>query len=295
MHRKAAYTWALPCHFKLNGIAMVNHWFRAMEHATAPTQVIIFTGVLFIGWNVENYIGLGMEYKKWQHAFINAGFIATNIPLQGLLGLLFAAVIHFTARVHFGLLYLLHLQKRPFFLFLSTFVLLDFGEYLYHLLMHKIKRLWMFHLVHHSDPVVDVSTTLREHPGENLIRNAFTLLWIFLSGAAFWTLLLRQLIQMVSNIFAHVHYSLPEKTANIIGLLFITPNLHHVHHHYRQPYTDCNYGDVLSIWDRLFGTYCNLPVKDIVFGVDTHMDRADHSNIKSLVKIPFGRYRQKPA
>lgn len=158
--------------------------------------------------------------------------------------------------------------------------------------MHKIKRLWMFHVVHHSDLAVDVSTTLREHPGENLIRNSFTLIWIFISGTFFWVLVLRQLIQVSSNIFSHIHYRLPEKLDRIVGWIFITPNLHHVHHHYKQPYTDCNYGDVLSIWDRMFGTFSRLSASKIIFGVDTYMTESENSRYGSLIKMPFGKYRK---
>jgi sterol desaturase/sphingolipid hydroxylase (fatty acid hydroxylase superfamily) len=157
--------------------------------------------------------------------------------------------------------------------------------------MHRVKRLWMFHLVHHSDAVVDVSTTLREHPGENFIRLCFTLVWVFLSGTLFWVLLLRQTIQVITTLFAHMNYELPEKIDTIIGLVFITPNLHHVHHHYKQPYTDCNYGDVFSIWDRLFGTFKTLPQKELIYGVDTYMEKEDNSRFTSLIKIPFGKYR----
>ena len=64
------------------------------------------------------------------------------------------------------------------------------------------------------------------------------------------------------------------------------------HHHYKQPYTDCNYGDVLSIWDRIFGTFKKLPAEDLVFGVDTYMQKEDTKNFKSLVLIPFGKYRK---
>ncbi len=120
--------------------------------------------------------------------------------------------------------------------------------------MHKIKTLWRFHLVHHSDNTVDISTTLREHPVENIVRLSFTLLWVMLSGAFFWAILLRQIIQVFTTMFAHINYRLPEKLDNIIGFVFITPNLHQVHHHYQMPYTDSNYGDVLSIWDRLYDT-----------------------------------------
>ncbi len=147
----------------------------------------------------------------------------------------------------------------------------------------------MFHLVHHSDNVVDVSTTLREHPGENIIRLSFTLLWVFVSGAMFWALLLRQIIQTFTTLFAHMNMRIPEHLDRIIGLVFITPNLHQVHHHYKQPYTDSNYGDVLSIWDRMFGTFKKLRVEDLVFGIDTHMKNEVNGSFKSLIKIPFGK------
>ena len=150
----------------------------------------------------------------------------------------------------------------------------------------------MFHIVHHSDQAVDVSTTLREHPGENIIRLSFTLLWVFISGTAFWVLMLRQIIQAFTTLFAHMNYRLPDRVDRIIGLLFITPNLHQVHHHYKQPYTDSNYGDVLSIWDRLFGTFKKLSVDKLVFGVDTHMSKEDTDKFISLAKLPFGKYRK---
>ncbi|OYX93763.1 MAG: hypothetical protein B7Y76_11395 [Sphingobacteriia bacterium 35-40-5] len=233
-----------------------------------------------------------LHYKKWKHAFINAPFILTSIPGQLLLGLAFVKIIEWTAQHQFGFLYYLPFSKSSMILFLVSFIFLDLGEYVYHIIMHKVKRLWMFHIVHHSDQAVDVSTTLREHPGENIIRLSFTLLWVFISGTTFWILMLRQIIQAFTTLFAHMSYRLPDKADRIIGLLFITPNLHQVHHHYKQPYTDCNYGDVLSIWDRLFGTFKKLPANKLVFGVDTHMGKEDAANFIALAKLPFGKYRK---
>ena len=158
--------------------------------------------------------------------------------------------------------------------------------------MHKQKRLWMFHIVHHSDTFVDVSTTLREHPGENIIRNMMTILWVFLTGIPFWALVLRQMIQIISNAFSHVNYRLPKNIDSVVGWIFITPNLHHVHHHNRQPFTDCNYGDVLSIWDRMFGTFYRLNDLDVVYGIDTCSDEKETSNYLRLLKLPFGKYRK---
>ncbi len=255
-------------------------------------QMWVFISLFIISWNIENISGILFKYKKWKHAFINAPFILTSIPGQLLLGLAFVKTIEWTIQHQFGFLYRLPVTGKPLLLFVLGFIFLDLGEYVYHVVMHKVKRLWMFHAVHHSDLVVDVSTTLREHPGENIVRLSFTLLWVFISGTFFWMLMLRQIIQAFTTIFVHMNYRLPEKADAIIGLIFITPNLHQVHHHYKQPYTDCNFGDVLSIWDRLFGTFNRLPADKLIFGVDTYMNKEEAGNFISLTKLPFGKYRK---
>lgn len=256
-------------------------------------ELIVFAVVLFLCWNIENIAALSLNYKKWKHAFINARFILTNTPIQFIMGIAFVNTIQWTHIHHFGLARHITSSHSPLTLFIVTFLLLDLGEYLYHVIMHKVKRLWMFHLVHHSDTNVDISTTFREHPGENLIRLSFTLLWVFLSGSVFWVLILRQIIQVFSTSFAHINCRLPNRIDSILGLVFITPNLHQVHHHFENPYTDSNYGDVLSIWDRLFGTFKRLDSENLVFGIDTYMGKEDKGNFKSLFKIPFGKYRER--
>jgi sterol desaturase/sphingolipid hydroxylase (fatty acid hydroxylase superfamily) len=268
----------------------MNLFIDFITHSSEKIQLVTFSGVLILCWNIENIAALTLNYKKWRHAFLNAHFICTNTPVQFLLGIAFVKTMEWTALHNFGLIYHLPGINNAWILFAVTFLMLDFGEYVYHVIMHKVRRLWLFHVVHHSDNVVDISTTLREHPGENFIRLSFTLFWIFLSGGVFWALVLRQIIQIFSTSFAHINCRLHPKIDYVIGLLFITPNLHQVHHHYQQPYTDCNYGDVLSIWDRMFGTFKMLPAEKMIFGVDSYMDKVDNDNFKSLFKIPFGKY-----
>jgi sterol desaturase/sphingolipid hydroxylase (fatty acid hydroxylase superfamily) len=53
------------------------------------------------------------------------------------------------------------------------------------------------------------------------------------------------------------------------------------------PYTDTNFGNIFSFWDKLLGTYAAVDNRKLVYGVDTHMDTADHSNIGQMLKIPF--------
>ncbi|MEO7210722.1 MAG: sterol desaturase family protein [Chitinophagaceae bacterium] len=271
----------------MNYLPMHHHFQDYISSHGNLIQFVFFICLFIISWNIENIHGALFKYKKWKHASINGSFIFTNFPGMLLLGLAFVEVIKWTTIHRFGLLYFFNLDKYPFLLFLSTFFLLDLGEYIYHILMHKIATLWRFHIVHHSDNTVDISTTLREHPGENIVRLSFTLLWVFLSGAFFWALLLRQIIQVFTTMFAHINYRLPEKIDNILGFVFITPNLHQVHHHYQRPFTDSNYGDVLSIWDRIFGTFKKLPAKDLIFGLDIQMEKEENEKFKSLIQIPF--------
>jgi sterol desaturase/sphingolipid hydroxylase (fatty acid hydroxylase superfamily) len=263
-------------------------------YSSSEAQLIIITGMLLLCWNIELLAGFAVYKQKWKHAWVNARFIFSNFPLQVVVSLTFAFVLKWTSLHHFGFLYLLPQQVSRFWLFIISFLFLDLGEYAYHLVMHKIKPLWMFHLVHHCDLLPDTSTSLREHPGENLIRNTFTLLWVFISGTPFWCLVLRQSVQIISNVFAHTRYRLPEKVDKIVSLVFTTPNMHHVHHHFERPYTDSNFGDVLSIWDRFFGTFKHLSHSKLVFGIDAYMAEPSKKTYWYLLKLPFGKYRTTP-
>lgn len=261
--------------------------------STAPDshRVILLGIALVLFWNVENWFAFILNYKKWKHALVNATFIFPAMPIQFLLGIAVIKTLNWDAARHWGILNAIPHLTNPFLLFIASFILLDFFEYVYHVIMHKVKRLWMFHLVHHSDRVVDSTTTLREHPGETLVRLSFLVLWVFLSGVCFWVFLFRQFIQITDNVFVHSNFRINEKVNQVLELIFITPNMHQVHHHYKQPYTDCNYGDMLSIWDRMFGTFKQLSKEEIVFGIDNYMDENENGKIVQLAKIPFGKYR----
>jgi sterol desaturase/sphingolipid hydroxylase (fatty acid hydroxylase superfamily) len=91
-------------------------------------------------------------------------------------------------------------------------------------------------------------------------------------------------------------FLLPAVPARVLGWVFITPNLHHTHHHARLPGTNCNYGDVFSIWDRLFGTYVDMPSEDTVFGLDTHMSETNTGVIHLLgLDGLFAQARRSPS
>jgi len=164
---------------------------------------------------------------------------------------------------------------------------LDFSSWLVHWVMHKVKILWGFHLVHHTDNNVDVTTGLRHHPGDSILRGLFFMLLIFVSGAPMYSVMVYQTLLVLATAFTHANISLPKKLDTALSYIFVSPNMHKVHHHWKQPYTDSNYGGVLAIWDRLFGTYKKLDPKEIRYGLDRYYPNDKDEDLFALLKKPF--------
>lgn len=234
-------------------------------------QAFLFISVVVATWLTEKLVRKEPGGEKLRHTAGNAVFILTALPIQVGMMVLCYGVSEWAAAHRFGLVYLLPGADNPWIKYGLMFVLLDLLDYVYHVSVHKVRLFWRFHLLHHTDQKVDVSTTFREHPGETVVRNLFLILWVFLCGASVGILILRQTVETVSNILSHTSFRLPGRVGRMVGWIFITPNLHQAHHHHKLPATNCNYGDVFSVWDRIFGTYIDLPRSETVFGLDTHM------------------------
>lgn len=106
-----------------------------------------------------------------------------------------------------------------------------------------------------------------------------------------WMVFLYQSLSVIASQFNHANISLPPKLDTILSYFIVSPNMHKVHHHYVLPYTDSNYGNIFSVWDRLFGTFTTLPKEELIYGVDTHMAPDEHNKLKKLLKIPFQKSR----
>jgi sterol desaturase/sphingolipid hydroxylase (fatty acid hydroxylase superfamily) len=153
--------------------------------------------------------------------------------------------------------------------------------------MHKVNLLWGFHLIHHTDNNVDVTTGLRHHPGDSIFRGIFFLLLIFVSGAPMYTVMIYQTLLVLATAFTHANIRLPERLDKVLSYILVSPNMHKVHHHWKQPYTDSNYGGVFSIWDRLFGTFKILDPKEIRYGLDRYYPNEKDEDLVALLKKPF--------
>lgn len=255
-------------------------------------RTLILWGGLVFFYLIEYAIPLiRFDYKKLHHAGINVFFTVTTILVNVLLAFILLEASDYVAAHQFGLLYVVSLS--PWMFLIAGVLLLDLiGAYTVHVVEHKVKWMWKFHLIHHADTYVDATTANRHHPGESVFRFVFTTIAVLITGAPMWLVMLYQSMSVVLSQFNHANIQLPAMFDKLLSYVFVSPNMHKVHHHYEQPNTDSNYGNIFSIWDRVFGTYSYLPPTEVVYGIDTHMEPHEHSKIGNLLQIPFQPYRE---
>lgn len=250
-------------------------------------SLLLVAGITFF-WLVENAFPLfQFHYKKWNHAGINFFLTLTTIIVNFCLAFILLIATQWTLENNFGILN--WISEVPLWLYtIIGLLLMDFiGAYIVHWVQHKTKFLWRFHLIHHSDTWVDTTSANRHHPGESVIRFLFTTLGVLIVGCPLWLVFLYQSLSVVATQFNHANIKIPEKLDLILSYFIVSPNMHKVHHHNEMPYTDSNYGNIFSIWDRMFGTFKALPLNEIVYGIDSHMNTDENNKLGNLLQIPF--------
>lgn len=269
-------------------------WDRIIDYFSAlekhPAQRMAFlVGGLLIFWILEGSIPLiSMQYKKnkLRHAAVNMGFTTIHLIIHTFLAILIIKLSDWCRAEQFGFVYWMNAGILG--TIIVSFLTLDFfGGWLVHITEHKVHLLWRFHVVHHADNNVDVTTGLRHHPVESILRGVFFFMGIFVSGAPMYAVMIFQTILVLSTAFTHANINMPAWLDKGVGYVFVSPNMHKVHHHRKQPFTDSNYGAVLSIWDRLLGTYKKLDPKDIRYGLDRYYPNEKDEDFVLLMKKPF--------
>jgi sterol desaturase/sphingolipid hydroxylase (fatty acid hydroxylase superfamily) len=254
-----------------------------------PVQrMAILVGGLLIFWIIEGAIPLiSMTYKKnkLRHAGVNFIFTVIHLIIHTALAVLIVMLSDWCLLNNFGLVY--WFNANILMTIIIALLALDFSSWLVHFVMHKNRTLWRFHLIHHSDNNVDVTTGLRHHPGDSLLRGIFFILLIFVSGAPMYSVMIYQTLVVVSTAFTHANISLPPRLDKALSFIIVSPNMHKVHHHWKQPYTDSNYGAVFSFWDRLLGTFMKLEPKNIRYGLDRYYPNEKDEDLMGLMKKPF--------
>ncbi len=169
---------------------------------------------------------------------------------------------------------------------------LDLSFYLVHVAMHKFPGLWRYHQIHHSDAMLDVTTTIRQHPGESVIRYiglAATAIALGASPAAF---MVYRVWSTLQGLLEHANVKLPLAVDTALALFISSPNMHKVHHSRDPRLTDTNYGNITSLWDRVFFTFTPARVgADIDYGLEGLDERRDQG-VFGLLAMPWRHYRR---
>jgi sterol desaturase/sphingolipid hydroxylase (fatty acid hydroxylase superfamily) len=263
-------------------------FFDGLENRPAQRFAFYVGGMLLL-WLIEGAIPLvSMRYKKTKtkHAFVNIGFTAIHFIIHTLLAVVILLIADWTRANHFGLVHWLNAGTLGTII-LSALALDFFGGWLVHIVEHKVPLFWRFHLVHHADNNVDVTTGLRHHPLESVFRGLFFLIGILLVGAPMYAVMIYQTLLVFFTTFTHANISLPPAVDKFLSYFLVSPNMHKVHHHWKQPYTDTNYGAVFSIWDRVLGTFSKLDPKELKYGLDRYYPNEKDEDFVSLMKRPF--------
>lgn len=143
----------------------------------------------------------------------------------------------------------------PWIAALSVLVLVDsLATYWTHRMMHAVPFLWRIHRVHHADAEVDVSTSLRSHPLELLVTIPVSVIVILVVGAPPTAVIAAQAIATAAAIWQHADIDL-RRLDRLLAYFLITPSIHRVHHSPERRLHDSNYGELITLWDRLFGTF----------------------------------------
>ena len=175
---------------------------------------------------------------------------------------------------------LLNSLSSPAWKAVLSFLMLDLLMYLWHKASHSFDCLWMFHKVHHNDPYLNITTSFRIHFLELVITNILKAVLIIILGIEEAMVLTSEAIMTLFIMFHHTNISF--KGEKLLGQVIIVPSLHRTHHSVQRSEHDSNYGAVLSLWDRLFGTRLELEPAEIGIKGCSPLD------LVNLIKFGFG-------
>lgn len=251
------------------------------------TNVIIILTVMAVGALIETVVPM-FAAKAWPSGRRRANLGLTALSFFSNWFLASAAAIAALALRPAGALALL---GWPAWLDIVVgIVVLDFSVgYLSHRTMHAWPAMWRFHRVHHSDDFVDVTTTYRTHPVETVWRFLFAIVPVWLLGIPAQAVVIQRLLQATNGVIEHGNIRLWPPLDRVLSLVWVTPNVHKIHHSRDVSETNSNYANLLTIYDRLLGTYMpSARAESVVYGLDNAASMSTAS-CPGLVAMPFQR------
>jgi sterol desaturase/sphingolipid hydroxylase (fatty acid hydroxylase superfamily) len=224
-----------------------------------PVYSATFGGALAVLLLVETLVPLDpfdSDGERARHVLRNfALWVLALLLADGFVG---AWLLHIPDRLYETPSGSLFGMSMPFLPWLTIGILIiDFGQYVFHRLVHLQRSLWLVHAVHHSDDRLDVSTALRFHPAEIAIGLVWKMGLLAFCGLPLWLIAVRSILLTPVVMVQHANVRVPRSVDRPLRWIFVTPGLHKIHHSPLANENNTNFGEIFSFWDRLFGTLCD--------------------------------------
>jgi sterol desaturase/sphingolipid hydroxylase (fatty acid hydroxylase superfamily) len=251
-------------------------------------QTLSFGTTLTAGlilWLAEGIIPFFVRKgTRGKHASVNLGIAAINLMILLPSGILTAWCLSQAAEHWQGI----SLPGIPAALHtVLILILIDLWMYFWHRINHENLFLWRFHSVHHSDPSLDVTSAWRFHFMEIMISEALRLSWLMLIGATIQEILFYSILMTPVIEFHHSNLKIPDHVDRILRTVITTPKMHRIHHSVLRTEHDSNYGSLLSLWDRLFGSFKNIAVDQNMQTGLAAESAPEQQTIEALLTRPF--------
>ncbi|NTV99092.1 MAG: sterol desaturase family protein [Chlorobiaceae bacterium] len=256
---------------------------------STPDLRIFSYGTTFAGgvllWIIEGLNPwFSRQKRRGLHAKLNLSIAAINLLILIPSGIFMAFILDWSGKAWPGIGML---ALHPFAEAILIILLIDLWMYVWHRLNHETAFLWRFHSIHHSDPSLDVTTSWRFHYIEILLSELLRLPLFMLLGAGIEHLLLYSLLMTPVIEFHHSNISIPPALDRLARLVIPSPMMHRLHHSRLRNEHDTNYGSMLSLWDRLFGSFLVRENLDsLQLGLDRESD-FDRQRLLALLLRPF--------
>jgi sterol desaturase/sphingolipid hydroxylase (fatty acid hydroxylase superfamily) len=262
---------------------MTEPFFSIPDLRIVSYDATIAGGVLL--WILEGLFPFFSGQKcRALHAKLNLSIAGINLLILLPSGILMAFMLEWSRNAWPGIGML---ALHPVVEAVLIILLIDLWMYVWHRLNHETPFLWRFHSVHHSDTTLDVTTSWRFHFLEILLSELLRLPLFMLMGAGIEHLLLYSLLMTPVIEFHHSNISIPPAMDRLARLIIPSPMMHRLHHSRQRSEHDSNYGSMLSLWDRLFGSFLMRESLDgLCIGLD-HESDPDKQRLFALLQRPF--------
>ena len=162
-----------------------------------------------------------------------------------------------------------------------TFVMIDFVYYWYHRFSHRVRFMWAVHMNHHSSEEMNFTVSLRQAWFGPITKVPFFIVMPLIG----FDPIITAVAGVASTLWGVIGHTQWIRRLGVLEYILVTPSSHRVHHGSNECYIDKNYGNLLIVWDRLFGTFAE-EIEPVRFGI--------RENVKTFnpIKITFMFWQQ---